>query len=129
MLRKRKKHHLKSGLPPGTAVFTGEVKVEKTETTVVQYSETSMKEDILRGLDCPLSSDNLVTWFDVRGLSEVAVIEHIGKTFTVHPLAIEDVLNVNQRPKWDDYDNGIFITVRALRLNDNHEIITEQMSF
>jgi magnesium transporter len=129
MLRKRKKHHIKAGLPPGTAVFTGEIKVETTQTTVVQYSETSVKEDILRGLECPLSSDNLVTWFDVRGLSDVALIEHIGRTFTVHPLAIEDVLNVNQRPKWDDYDNGIFITVRALRLNENQEIITEQVSF
>jgi magnesium transporter len=129
MLRKRKKNHIKSGLPPGTAVFTGEIKVETTQTTVVQYSETSVKENILRGLECPLSSDNLVTWLDVRGLSDVALIEHIGKTFTVHPLAIEDVLNVNQRPKWDDYDNGIFITVRALRLNENNEIITEQVSF
>ena len=129
MLRKRKKHHIKAGLPPGTAVFTGEIKVETTETTVVQYSETFVKEDILRGLECPLSSDNLVTWLDVRGLSDVALIEHIGKTFNVHPLAIEDVLNVQQRPKWDDYDNGVFIAVRALRLDDNDEIITEQLSF
>jgi magnesium transporter len=129
MLRKRKKHRTKSGLPPGTAVFTGEIKAETTETTVVQYCETSVKEEILRGPDCPLSSDKVVTWFDVRGLSDVPLIEHIGKTFNVHPLAIEDVLNVNQRPKWDDYDNGIFITVRALRLDEYHEIITEQVSF
>jgi magnesium transporter len=129
MLRKRKKHHIKAGLPPGTAIFTGEIKVETTQTTVVQYSETSVKEDIMRGLECPLSSDNLVTWFDVRGLSDVALIEHIGRTFTVHPLAIEDVLNVQQRPKWDDYDNGVFIAVRALRLDENDEIITEQVSF
>jgi magnesium transporter len=129
MLRKRKRHHAKSGLPPGTAVFTGEIKAETTETTVVQYAETSVKEEILRGPDCPMSSDDMVTWFDVRGLSDVPLIEHIGKTFNVHPLAIEDVLNVNQRPKWDDYDNGIFITIRALRLDEYHEIITEQVSF
>jgi magnesium transporter len=85
--------------------------------------------DTLKGIDCPSSSDDLVTWFDVRGLSDVPAIEHIGKTFNVHPLAIEDVLNVNQRPKWDDYDNGIFITVRALRLDENREIVTEQVSF
>jgi magnesium transporter len=129
MLKKKKRTHHKSGLPPGTAVFTGETKVEKTETTVVQYNETSVNVNILSGPDCPPSSEESVTWLDVRGLSDVPLIEHIGKTFNVHPLAVEDVLNTAQRPKWDDYDNGIFITVRALRLDDNHEITTEQVSF
>ncbi len=129
MLKKRKKLSNKSGLPPGTAVFTGEIKAENTETIAVQYNETSVDVQILRGSDCPHSCDEKVTWLDVRGLSDVPFIEQIGKTFNVHPLAIEDVLNVNQRPKWDDYDNGVFIAVRALRLDDNKEIITEQVSF
>jgi magnesium transporter len=129
IVRKKKKQHLKSGLPPGTAVFTGEDKSETAETTVVQYNEASINIDILKGFDCPKSSDEVVTWFDIRGLSDVALIEHIGKAFNVHPLAVEDVLNTNQRPKWDDYDNGIFITVRALRLHESREIITEQVSF
>ena len=129
IVRKKKKQHIKAGLPPGTAVFTGEHKADATETTVVQYNETTIHIDTLRGLNCPNSSENVVTWFDVRGLQDVAKIEHIGKTFSVHPLAIEDVLNTHQRPKWDDYDNGVFITVRALRLNGLNEIITEQVSF
>ena len=129
MIRKKKKQHIKSGLPPGTAVFIGEQKAETTETTVVQYNDTSINVKILRGLDCPRANDGAVTWLDVRGLSDVSLIEHIGKTFNVHPLAVEDVLNTHQRPKWDDYDNGIFITVRALRLDEFREIITEQVSF
>jgi magnesium transporter len=126
--KKKKKQHVKSGLPPGTAVFTGEQKSAGTETTVVQYNDTSVNVHILRGIDCPICSADKVTWLDVRGLSDVRLIEHIGKTFNVHALAIEDVLNTSQRPKWDDYDNGIFITVRALRL-ESQEIIVEQVSF
>jgi magnesium transporter len=129
VLRRKKRHAIKSGLPPGTAIFTGEQKMEVSETSVVQYSETSVNVNILRGLDCPMSNDNVVTWLDVRGLSDVPLIEHIGKTFNVHPLAVEDVLNTAQRPKWDDYDNGIFITVRALRLHENAHVVTEQVSF
>lgn len=129
VLKKKKKKHLKSGLPPGTAVFTGEHKAEATQTTVVQYNDTTINIEVLRGYDCPKSSDDMVTWFDIRGLSDVPLIEYIGKSFNVHPLAVEDVLNTQQRPKWDDYDNGIFITIRALRLNASEEIITEQVSF
>ena len=129
MIRKKKKQYIKSGLPPGTAVFIGEQKAETTETTVIQYNDALINIEILRGLDYPMLNDAAVTWLDVRGLSDVSLIEHIGKTFNVHLLAIEDVLNTHQRPKWDDYDNGIFITVRALRLNEFREIITEQVSF
>lgn len=129
IVKKKRKQHIKAGLPPGTAVFTGEQKAEATETTVVQYNETTINIDLLQGLDCPNSSEELVTWFDIRGLQDVPTIEHIGKIFKVHPLAVEDVLNTHQRPKWDDYDNGVFITVRALRLNGLYEIITEQVSF
>jgi magnesium transporter len=129
IVKKKKKQHIKAGLPPGTAVFTGEYKADATETTVVQYNETTINIDVLEGLDCPDSDENMVTWFDIRGLQDVPTIEHIGKIFKVHPLAVEDVLNTHQRPKWDDYENGIFITVRALRLNGLYEIITEQVSF
>ena len=92
MIRKKKKQHIKSGLPPGTAVFIGEQKAETTETTVVQYNDTSINVEILRGLDCPIANPAKVTWLDIRGLSDVSLIEHIGKTFNVHLLAIEDVL-------------------------------------
>ena len=44
-------------------------------------------------------------------------IEKLGNYFGLHPLALEDILNTDQRPKIDDYDNYIYVVLnRALSL-------------
>ena len=134
----RRKKHRKTGLPPGTLVYTGHVETKTSHVTVIQYNETTISEKTLlhrnpngkEGDDCPLAKENMVTWYDVRGLRDVPIIERIGRTFQMHPLALEDVLNTQQRPKWEDYHNGIFLIVRAQRMHGiAHEIITEQVAF
>ena len=44
-----------------------------------------------------------VRWISVRGLSDMDVIHALAEKYALHPLAIEDVLAENQRPKVDDY--------------------------
>jgi magnesium transporter len=137
-MSKRNKHR-KIGLPPGTLVYTGTVQTEASDVTVIQYDVTAISEKILMahpdkngrgGDECISEKEGMVTWYDVRGLSDVALIERIGHHFKMHQLAIEDVLNTQQRPKWEDYHNGIFLVTRAQRLHaTTHEIITEQIAF
>jgi magnesium transporter len=127
----KKRKHRKTGLPPGTLVYTGDSQTETSDVMVIQYDETAISEKILRGsTECPTAREDMVTWYDVRGLNNVKMIEHIGHIFHIHPLALEDVMNTQQRPKWDDYHNGIFLIARAQRMdNTTHEIITEQIAF
>jgi magnesium transporter len=129
MSRRSKKR--KTGMPPETLVYTGDSQVENPDVSIIHYNETSISEKLLRGLDCPPSPfENITTWYDVRGLNNVKLIEHIGNTFHIHPLALEDILNTQQRPKWEDYHNGIFLVVRSLRLEEKaFELIAEQISF
>lgn len=130
MSRKHRHKPNKAGLPPETAVYTGSASAGQSVVTIVQYNAVSFHERVLRGLDCTPSTTDKVTWYDIRGLNDVPLVEHIGQTFHVHPLAVEDVLNTTQRPKWDDYESGIFIIIRALRFDKSHdEFIAEQVSF
>jgi magnesium transporter len=129
MSRKHRHKPNKAGLPPGTAIYTGQADAQSV-VNIVQYNDVFFDEKILRGADCALSTTDKVTWYDVRGLNETTIIEHIGQTFQVHPLAVEDILNTSQRPKWEDYPNGIFIIIRALRFNEKtDDFIAEQVSF
>lgn len=129
-MSKKKKHKLtKAGLPPETAVYTGQAEVEQSMVTVVQYNIATYEEKILKGWDCPLPSEGKVTWYDIRGLNDESLIQRIGQIFDVHPLAIEDILNTTQRPKWEDYINGIFIIIHALRYDKRiGNSVTEQVS-
>jgi magnesium transporter len=135
MLRKKKKR--KIGLPPETFIYTGDKHVEEPIVHLLQYNADTIldrqltSKDIINGTyDKKGESDNEVTWYDVRGLDNVHVIEQIGQHFHVHPLALEDVLNTQQRPKWEDYQNGIFLVIRALHYNEAETaIVSEQISF
>ncbi len=130
-MSKKKKHKLnKAGLPPETAVYTGQAEVTQSLVTVVQYNKATYEEKLVKGWDYPLPSEGKVTWYDIRGLNDESQIQHIGQIFNVHPLAIEDILNTSQRPKWEDYVNGIFIIIHALRYNKRiGNSVTEQVSF
>lgn len=59
-----------------------------------------------------------VVWIDVQGLGSIEIIEKIGKIFSLHPLALEDVLDPNHRPKTEDYGDYLFTVARMAMLRD-----------
>ncbi len=72
-------------------------------------------------------SETETTWLEVVGVEDFSIIEQIGAQIGMHHLAIEDVISVKQRPKIDDYESGIFISLRTLDYSDQ-KIIDEQIS-
>ncbi len=121
----------KKGLPPGTLVHTGKQFPEKTQISIMDYSETQLKEtenaavqDLRACREAPTTS-----WVNVEGLRQIEVIESIGKVFQLHPLVLEDIVNTNQRPKVEDHDEYLFIVIKMLSYNEQTtEIEVEQMS-
>lgn len=59
-----------------------------------------------------LRAGHAVTWIHTQGLGDPAWIEAIGAQFGLHGLALEDVLNVHQRPKVEPYGDHLFVVVR-----------------
>ena len=67
-----------------------------------------------------------VTWVDVAGIEDVAQVSAIAKLFSVHGLAIEDIVNVHQRPKVEPYPGHLFVVMRMVHAGAMIE--TEQAS-
>jgi magnesium transporter len=113
-------HRKKIGLAPGSVIFTGDRKVDKVLIHYMQYDEEntidkeidSHSENIFNA--SPLDK---VNWYDVRGIHDTKLIELFGKNFSIHPIVLENIVDVNQRPKFEEYDKGIFIALRALSFN------------
>lgn len=55
-----------------------------------------------------------VIWLDCTGLANIPLIEEIGRIFSLHPLALEDVVNTGQRPKVDFFEDHAFVVVRMI---------------
>ncbi len=55
-----------------------------------------------------------VVWLDCTGLANIQLIEEIGRIFSLHPLALEDVVNTGQRPKVDFFEDHAFVVMRMI---------------
>jgi len=94
----------KIGLPPGTPVFVGEKKIEKTKITIIDYDEKQFQEKEARTVEeCfPFKDTPTVTWINIDGIHQVDIVENIGRHFELHPLIMEDIMNTEQRPKMEN---------------------------
>ncbi len=55
-----------------------------------------------------------VSWVDVQGLGNRDILERLGKVFDLHPLVLEDVVNMGERPKIEDYEDQLLIIARMV---------------
>ena len=67
---------------------------------------------------------------DVQGLGSEVILKQVGDIFHLHPLLLEDVVNVPQRAKVDDYREQLLVLAHMVRLKRNKAgFETEQVSF
>lgn len=110
----------KTGLPPGTLVHVGDVLETVTRMSVVDYSKENVEEQQIQSVDEVLKykDSETVTWVIIEGLADVGVVESIGALFNVHQLVLEDILNTHQRPKFEEYDDHLYIVLKCLLSED-----------
>lgn len=131
MLKLIKRRSKKAGLPPGTLVHIGEKKTERAKITIIDYDEAQFQEKEAKTIEeCfPFKDEPTVTWINIDGIHEMAIIEKIGKHFGVHPLILEDIVNTGHRPKMEDLEDYIFVVLKMLYYDEkDDEIKAEQVS-
>lgn len=113
---------------PGTLVSHAEAL--PTSIHVTHYTETEITEDEEAGVDGirEMLGRPGVLWVDVHGLRDVDAIASLGEAIGAHRLALEDVVNVPQRPKVDDHGDHLFLTLRAMRLAEERGMEAGQVS-
>lgn len=127
---KERKLTKKVGTPPGTLIYTGE-KIGEFQVSVFNYNTDSYTEQKMENIeDCFKFKDSPnVSWIDVSGLYNTEAIEKIGKHYNLHPLTLEDIVNINQRPKLEYFDDYAFIVLKMLTYNEElREVQSEQVS-
>ena len=126
-----KKLSKKIGMPPGSLVFTGKQKAEKVLIDIMDYDSGKIDEKKAGKIeDCfPYKDSPTVTWIDIKGIHDVNITSKAGEHFGIHPLVLEDILNTNQRPKVEVFDDYIFIVFRMLSFNESTAMVdSEQVS-
>lgn len=119
------------GLAPGSLVYIGKKRTEKIKLSLINYSDNSFEEKELSDIKECFSYINAdsKTWINITGLDDVKLFEELGLVFEIHPLVLEDILNTEQRPKIEDYDNYLFLVFKIFLYNEEfNEVQSEQVS-
>jgi len=114
------------GAPPGSLVVDPHAPLPIIR--VIAYGSETVHEELVEDVSRIGSylGRQPVTWVNVDGLGDAAVIRKLGEIFGIHRLALEDIINSHQRAKVDQYDNHLFVVGRMVEMADHVE--TEQLS-
>ncbi len=109
----------KSGLPPGSLVYVGDRGGSSVRMTLLDYSDTGYTERLIAAPDecAPFRQSQSITWINVDGLSVPKTLEGLGGAMGFHNLVLEDILNTEQRPKFEDYGDYVFVVAKMLEFN------------
>jgi len=121
----------KAGLDPGTLMYVGDKKVERSRITVIDYDDARFLEKEAASVEeCfPFKETSTVTWINVDGVQDAAVIEKLGARFDIHPLVLEDIMTTTQRPKVEDLGNAVFVVLRMIECGpDGLDMRADQLS-
>jgi magnesium transporter len=121
---------LRSPTPPGSApgTLSANPTAASTRVRVMAYSQGDLVEkeiDDLRELAALMKTWPTI-WVDVDGLGDLATLHQLSELVDVHPLALEDAVNLNQRPKVERYPEHDFVVMRMVSLSER--IASEQLS-
>ena len=100
---------------PGTAPGTFDTEqvraAQHPHVEIIDYSATSLSavsNDLDRLDAAPVEG---VRWIHVAGVPSMDVLERLQKLYSLDALALEDVVNLGQRPKFTEYASHVFVTL------------------
>ncbi len=125
--RKRRQPTVHPGASPGTIHAERHQLKPTIDLTVYSPSKLRTRTGVSVG-DLPaIDKDKDIAWINVVGLGDIDIIQSLANRFGIHRLAIEDVVNTPQRPKFEEYDDYLFLVLRLPHFDDaNLEV--EQIS-
>ncbi|MBI9039316.1 MAG: magnesium/cobalt transporter CorA [Bacteroidales bacterium] len=125
MARFLKKHKQEIGRSPDELQFHGERKIDNVLLRIIDFDANNLKEDAVKTVNEVLKyKDNeSVTWFNIDGVHNTDIMEEIAKGFQLDHLILADVLNTQARPKVQEYDNCIFLSIKMLRFDEESDLV------
>ncbi|MCK8481863.1 magnesium/cobalt transporter CorA [Psychroserpens algicola] len=129
-VKKKKKSYKASNLPPGTMAYKGLKQTSTTDVEIINYSKDQYKSINSNRVEdaFDFKGNDHVTWININGLNDIKAIETIGLHYHLHPLTLEDIVNTNQRPKIEEFENYLFVVFKMLYIKNDDELYYEHMS-
>jgi magnesium transporter len=118
------------GSAPATFILPTEYQGTKPAISLIQYDACTFDERSIEAIEDLLSllESNKISWISIVGLGDIEFFRRLAEHLRIHPLALEDILNLGQRPKVDAYDRRLLIVLQMVQEVKGLETKVEQFS-
>jgi magnesium transporter len=130
MKKKRANFAKKVGLPPESLVYTGDQKPSRAEMEILVYDDQTCKNyqtDDFKKLNKYIDKSK-INLLIINNLTDVTLIENIGKFFGIQPMMLEDVLNTSHPPKVEESGDQLILTLKFLEIPVDGGLMQHHMS-
>ena len=95
--------------------------------TLTQYSSTDylVAEELTPSEAFKLVDKSKINWLDIEDTEKVS-IDEISELFDIHHLIVEDIMNIEQLPKFERFDDHMFFTTKMLSFNEDEDLIVKE---
>lgn len=118
---KRKKEDI--GLSPYAVVFRGERKIEQSVIRIMQFNNEQLDEFELNDISKDILNPDLMTWMHVSGIHDVEQLRNLASKYEIPDYILSSVLDPSIRPKYEPFDQGIFITLKLLTGQEKNDFV------
>jgi len=104
-------------------VYVGDRSPLEMDLSVLSYNADSAELFHLSSIDelSKFKNDKKITWINISGLKNIDSINTVGNLYDIHPLTIEDILNTEQQPKVEIFENYRYLSIKTLQREKNFQ--------
>lgn len=116
---------------PGSLILIGNQKMDKPVITLMEYNPDQLVEKELSAIEEAeaINDPGTVSWINIYGIHDQDLMGQIGDVFGLHTIFMEDVMNTDQRPKYEEGDNYDAVILKMLKYDESENLISaEQLS-
>lgn len=112
----------KQGQPAGVAIYAGPPREGSIQIDLLRYGRDRAEQRLGCTVEQALAAvgPGHITWIDVDGVHDAALVQQLCEGLKVHPLAMEDVLNPATRAKVDDYGDHLLVILKMMELHTDN---------
>lgn len=133
---KRLHHHkpvkrdLKVGKAPGTVTYLGRRAGGKSHIDSLLYDPVDCRKSAVADIAALASppAEGQTQWINIVGLSDEALMGDLGRAIGLNTLVVEDIVNTEQRPKMDEYEDYLFLVFKMLYPDGKGRIVREHVA-
>jgi magnesium transporter len=117
-----------TGQIPGSLILIGKQKMDQSEIRLMEYNQESLVEKELESIEEVIAykDSDLVSWINIYGIHDQDLMKRLGEIFELQPLFLEDIMNTDQRPKYEDGDFYDAFILKMLKYDEDAKRISSE---